>query len=186
MKYLIGVLTLSLAGCSTLLPHGDHAIEGPWTSFEEAQRTFDAITPYQTRIEDLTALGLDPVRTPNITLLNYSDVVNRFVPSTVVDSGELDAGVSDCIRAKMACKGFEIDQRHIKRNRTGNFWADFMSFKRRTDVVGWHFKGMLLFKDDLVVYKLIGGQPLIRETEQNMNPLGPLQGIGESSLRYAR
>lgn len=186
MKYLLGVLMLSLTGCSALLPRGDHAVEGPWTSFEEAQQTFDAITPYQTRLEDLKKLGLDPVSTPNITLLNYSDVVNRFVPATAVNSVELDAGVSDCVKAKMACRGFEIDQRHIKRNRIGGFWADFLNFKRRTNVDGWHFRGMLLIKDDVVVYKLVGGQPLIRETEHNTNPLGPLQGIGESSVRYSR
>jgi hypothetical protein len=186
MKYLISVVSLCLAGCGTLLPRGDHAIEGPWKSFEEAQQTFDAITPYQTRREDLKKLGLDLVKTPNITLLNYSDVVNRFVPGTAVNSVELDAGVSDCINAKMACKGFEIDQRHIKRNRIGSFWADFLNFKRQTDVAGWHFKGMLLIKDDVVVYKLTGGQPLIHEIEHHTNPLGPLQGIGESSLRYSR
>ena len=81
------------------------------------------------------------------------------------------------------CRGFEIDQKHIKRTRTGGFWSDFLNFRRQVDVTGWHFKGMLLIKDDVVVYKLIGGQPLIQEMEYNTNPLGPLQGIGESTVR---
>jgi len=184
MKNLMGAaFCLCLAGCGSLLPRGNHAVEGPWKSFEEAQQTFDKITPYQTRVADLKGLGLDPASIPNITLLNYSDVLSRFIPSPSISSDELDAGVNDCIKAKAACKGFEIDQKHIKRTRSGGFWSDFLNFKRQVDVRGWHFKGMLLIKDDVVVYKLISGQPQIREMEYNSNPLGPLQGIGEATVR---
>lgn len=183
MKNLLTVVCLCLAGCGSLLPRGNHAVEGPWKSFEEAQQTFDRIIPYQTRVKDLKALGLDPASVPNITLLNYSDVLGRFLPSPAIDSAALDAGVRDCIRAMAVCRGFEIDQKHIKRTRTGNFWSDFLNFRRQVDIRGWHFKGMLLVKGDVIVYKLIGGQPLIQEMEYNSNPLGPLQGIGESTVR---
>lgn len=186
MKNLLSVVCLAcLAGCSTLLPRGNHAVAGPWKSFEEAQQTFDRIVPYQTRVEDLKALGLDPASVPNITLLNYSDVLGRFLPSPAIDSDALDAGVKDCLHAMAVCRGFEIDQKHIKRTRTGNFWSDFLNFRRQVDIRGWHFRGMLLVKDDVVVYKLIGGQPLIQEMEYNSNPLGPLQGVGESTVRSA-
>ena len=184
MKILLtAAACLCLAGCSTLLPRGNHAVEGPWKSFEEAQQTFDKITPYQTRLADLRTLGLDPSSVPNVTLLNYSDVVIRFIPSPAISSDALDAGVRDCIQSQTVCRGFEIDQRHIKRMRTGGFWSDFLNFRRQVDVSGWHFKGTLLLKDDIVVYKLIGGQPQIREMEYSSNPLGPLQGIGESTAR---
>lgn len=183
MKRLAISVCLCLAGCGSLLPRGNTVVEGPWQSFEEAQQTFDKIIPYQTSVEDLKVLGLDPKSSPNITLLNYSDVLRRFIPSPSINSDDLDAGVSDCIKAKTACRGFEIDQKFIKRTRSGNFWADFLNFKRQVDVTGWHFNGMLLIKDNVVVYKLIGGQPLIHELEQNRNPLGPLQGVGESTVR---
>lgn len=84
--------------------------------------------------------------------------------------------------ANTACKGYEIDQRLIKRKRYGNFWADILNFKRKVDVIGWRFNGVILIKDSLVVYKLTGGQPAIHELEENKNPLGPFQGIGESGL----
>lgn len=83
----------------------------------------------------------------------------------------------------MACRGFEIDQRVVKRDRYGSFWMDFLGFKRKVDVTGWHFRGMVLIKDQLVVYKLVGGQPMIHELEHSTNPLGPFQGVGESTLR---
>lgn len=186
VPYLNGLAVsacLCLAGCSSLLPSSDVVLEGQWTSFEDGQKTFDTIIPYQTTVDDLKKLGLDLQSTPNVTLLNYSDVLQRFIPSPSINSEELDTGVSDCLKAKMACRGFEIDQRVVNRNRIGNFWVDFLGFKRKVDVNGWHFRGMVLMKDRLVVYKLVNGQPLIREQETSKNPLGPFQGVGESTLR---
>lgn len=183
MNRLAVLACLGLAGCSSLLPSSDVVLEGQWNSFEDAQKTFDTIIPYQTTTDDLKKLGLDLRTTPNVTLLNYSDVLQRFIPSPSINSEELDTGVSDCLKAKMACRGFKIDQRVVKRNRFGNFWVDFLGFKRKVDVTGWHFQGMVLIKDKTVVYKLIGGQPMIHELESSKNPLGPFQGVGESTLR---
>lgn len=177
------LLCLMLAGCSGLLPRGDVKVEGPWKSFEDAQQTFDRIVPYQTTVADLKALKLDPASQPNITLLNYSDVLRRFVPGNLASLDELDDGVRECLRAKTACQGYEIVQKSIQRKRIGSFWADFLNFKRETDVSGWSFNGVLLIKDGVVIYKLTGGQPLIREEERNRNPLGPLQGAGEGAVR---
>lgn len=180
---LLVATCLGLAGCASLLPSSNIVLDGQWNSFEDAQLTFDKIIPYQTTVDDLKTLGLNPEITPNITLLNYSDVLQRFVPSPSINAEELDTGVNDCIKAKMACKGFEINQRVVKRDRFGNFWVDFLGFRKKTDVTGWHFKGMVLIKDKLVVYKLVGGQPKIHEVEKSETPLGPFQGVGESSLR---
>ena len=178
----LGLSVLCLAGCGALLPRGESVAESPWRSFDEAQQTFDKIVPYQTTVEDLRKLKLDPLQNPNITLLNYSDVLRRFIPSPATNMQDLDAGVQDCIRAKSACRGYEVDQKSVKRRRYGNFWADFLNFKRKVDVVGWRFNGVILLRDGVVVYKLTGGQPAIHEHEENKNPLGPLQGIGESRL----
>lgn len=183
MKRLTLLLALTFAGCSTLLPHGDSVVEGPWQSYAEAQQTFDRIVPYRTTRDDLKALMLDPHAYPNITILNYSDVLQRFIPSPSISAGNLDGGVKDCIDAKTACQGLEIEQRSIKRKRIGSFLADFLNFKREVDVTGWRFKGVLLLKDNVVVYKLSGGQPIIHEQEENKNPLGPLQGAGESAVK---
>ena len=166
-----------------MLPSGNTVINGPWDSYASAEKTFDKIVPYQTRVEDLHGLGLDIHSTPNITILNYSDVLRRFLPSPSINPDDLDIGVKDCISAKTACRGFEIDQRIIHRNRIGNFWADWLNFKRKTDVTGWHFRGILLVRDNVVIYKLVGGQPLIHEVEKNDNPLGPLQGSGDATVR---
>lgn len=180
--FAITFLAFQLGGCSSLLPKGETLTEGPWQNFREAQQTFDKIVPYQTTVEGLQQLKLDPESNPNITILNYSDVLRRFIPSPTINTQDLDRGVQECISAKMACKGYEIDQRVVKRNRYGNFWTDFLNFRRKVDVEGWRFNGVILIKDSLVVYKLTGGQPAIHEHEENKNPLGPLQGLGESQV----
>lgn len=183
MKSTAILLLLVLAGCNSLLPHGDVNVEGPWQSFEEAQQTFDKITPYRTTVADLKVMNLDPYSQPNISILNYSDVLRRFAPNAPASADNLDAGVWECINAKTACQGFEVTQKSIKRNRSGSFLGDFLNFSRQVDVTGWSFNGVVLIKDNVVIYKLVSGQPQIREQEKSKNPLGPLQGAGESAVK---
>lgn len=182
VKLATGFTLFLIAGCSALLPRGESVTESPWQNFQDAQAAFDQITPYKTTVHDLKSLNLDPAQNPNITLLNYSDVLRRFIPASPTKSSDLDDGVQDCIQARAACKGYEIDQKVVKRRRYGNFWTDFLNFQRKVDISGWRFNGVILIKDNLVVYKLTGGQPSIHELEENRNPLGPFQGIGESRL----
>ncbi|MGP1685303.1 MAG: hypothetical protein ACTS8S_23505, partial [Giesbergeria sp.] len=93
---------LLLAGCSSLLPRGETIADSPWESFQEAQQTFDRIVAHQTTVEDLKTLKLNPLLNPNITLLNYSDVLRRFIPSPSTNAQDLDSGVQECINAKNA------------------------------------------------------------------------------------
>jgi hypothetical protein len=181
-KIVVVFVSLCLGGCGALLPKGETVTEGPWQSFWEAQQTFDKIVPHETTVDKLKELKLDPTSNQNVTILNYSDVLRRFIPSPTINAVDLDPGVQECIAAKIACRGYEIDQRVTQRKRYGNFWTDFLNFQRKVDIVGWRFTGIILIKDDLVVYKLTGGQPAIHEREQTRNPLGPFQGIGESRV----
>lgn len=177
---LAGFLILLLPACSALLPEGKGLIESPWHSYAEAEQVFKEIVPYQTTVADLKRLKLDPLSNPNVTILNYSDVLRRFLPSPSINTNDLDVGVQECIRALSSCQGYEIDHRVMQRKRYGNFLADFFNFKRKVDIVGWRFNAVLLIKNNLVIYKLTGGQPSIHEHEESTNPLGPFQGTGES------
>lgn len=174
---------LTLAGCADLLPKGESSTVGAWSSYADAAGTFDRIIPYTTTVADLKALNLDPASNPNITLLNYSDLLRRFVPSAAIGLGDLDQSVRECLLAQSACRGLEINQTSIQRKRYGSFFADFLNFVRKTHVTGWRFNGMILIKDDKVIYKLTGGQPIVEEREESRNPLGPFQGSGESAAR---
>jgi hypothetical protein len=182
-----GALTLCLsvwllAGCTSLLPRSKESSPSPWTTYREAQAAFDKIVPGKTTVEDLTELSLDPDKVPNIAVLNYSDVLRRFMLNQSMTLSDLDRGVQECVQAKIVCRGFEVNQRLVQKHRNGSFWLDFLGFKRETHTQGFRFNGLLLLKDGVVVYKLTGGQPVIHESEEAANPLGPVQSIGSKLL----
>ena len=178
----LGIAVASV-GCASLLPQSQSSGTSKWETFDAANASFNRIAPYTTTKPDLAALGLDPASNANITILNYSDVIRRFIPSSAIASDNLDQGIVDCIAAKNACSAYEIDVKSLQRKRAGNFWLDSLNFKRRTETTGWRFTGLVVLKDDLVVYKLSGGQPKIQEAEESRNPLGPFQGIAEGAVR---
>ncbi len=174
-----------LAGCAALLPRSESGVTSQWSSFDTARENFNRVKPYETDKKQLAALGLDPITNPNITILNYSDVIRRFIPSSAVAAENLDRGISECIAAKNDCTAYEVDVKSLKKKRAGNFWLDALNFKRLTETTGWRFTGLIVLKDDLVVYKLWGGQPSIQEAETSRNPLGPFQGFTESAAKAA-
>ncbi|MDE1942385.1 MAG: hypothetical protein KGI47_04480 [Betaproteobacteria bacterium] len=172
---LAAILSLGLCACSSLLPTSQNATVNPWSSYQDMQRLFDGIVPHKTTVDELKTMGLDPHANPNIVILNYSDILRHFIPSPSINAHDLDQGVQECIQAKTDCEGYEINQSSMERNRYGNFLVDFLNFKRKTDVVGWRFNGIVLIKNNVVIYKLTGGEPSIHKYEEHLNPLGPFQ-----------
>jgi len=183
VRSLVVALVAIVGACGSLLPHDESRTYSPWKSYEEAQQAFDTIVPHQTTVHSLQALGLDPKSNPNITILNYSDVLRRFLPSPSVSAADLDVGVQECIAAKTHCRGYEVNQQFTKSQRYGSFWLDWFNFQRKTDVAGWRFNGVLLMKDELIIYKLTGGEPAIHSFQGSTNPLGPLQGFGNAAAQ---
>ncbi|MDE2253983.1 MAG: hypothetical protein KGL42_06935 [Betaproteobacteria bacterium] len=172
---------LMLGACSSLLPRGQARTDRPWATFDQAHAAFASIQPYKTRVEDLRKLGIDPFVTPNVAILSYADILRDLVPPSG-NHFALDPGIRDCLQHQNACKGYSIDQSHVDHKRVGSFWLDFLDFRRRTITSGWRFKMLMLVVDDRVVYKIWSGQPDISEVQSTANPLGPLQGFGESAL----
>jgi len=173
-------LTVALVtGCSGLLPRTTNVTQGPWASYRDMQLTFDKIVPGKTTEAELKELQLCPESNPNIAIINYSEILARFLPNPSLTLADLDSGVRDCIAAKTGCRGLTLTHKHTVRNREGNFFADVLGFKRETQITGWAFNGLILMKDRVVIYKLTGGQPQIQEYEHVTSPLGPVMGIGQ-------
>jgi hypothetical protein len=129
-------------------------------------------------VKALAKLGIDPVKQPNMMILTHADIVRRFVPSALLKREDLDPGVLACLEARDACRGWEFTAWHISKARTGNFFADFTNFSRRSETTGWRFNALVLLVNEMVVYRAWGGQPSVNEVEVNTNPLGPLQEMG--------
>ncbi len=185
LRFVVPLSVAALAaGCADLLPRGSADTVVSWESFDEARQAIEEIVPYQTHRSDLSAKGFDPRQNPAISLLTYSDLVQRFAVGSVVRPEELDRGISECLRAGKACTGYAITAKKTKRERVGSFWVDTLGFKRQTEITGWTFNALVIFVDDLAVYTLYGGTPNMHETEVTRNPLGPLQGLGERLGRF--
>lgn len=176
------VMVLALTGCASLLPSGSAVSAGSWKSFDEAKGAYDRIVPERTTVRELSELGFDPFQTPNIAILSHADIRRRFSVTSLAGD-EIDPLLRDCLASRERCTAYETDIKHTERHRSGNFWLDFLEFRRTTGITGWRFNAIIVLKDDRVVYKLWGGQPLIRESEDDRNPLGPLQGSGSKLLQ---
>jgi len=174
------IAAIGLSGCVALLPTEATEVRSPWHSFDEAKAAVTRIVPFETTQADLLAAKIDPYTTPNIALLTYSDIVLRFPIGGSVPQEKLDRGLRECLNAGKACSGYAISVRDMKRDRTANFWLDSLHFYQRVDVSGWSFNAIILMVDDVVVYMLYGGQPMIRELEEKRQPLGPLQNWGDA------
>ena len=182
MRLPLLALALLLGGCTSLLPRA-RSLSSPFQTFDEARDAIDSLVPMTSHADALRQLGIDPFGQPNTTILTHADIVRRFVPSALLQRGDLDPGVLVCLEARDACRGWEINAARITRKRTGNFFTDFTNFSRRTETTGWRFNALVLLVNDVVVYRAWGGQPKLNETEINTNPLGPLQELGPALVK---
>lgn len=169
-----------LAACSSLLPTSYQDVSKRWDSFEDAKRSFDQIVPYVTDLETVRKLGFDPFGTPNMQILNYSQVVRAVIPAHLSEKTTIPQGIADCMQAGEACIGYFMEPSRVDRKRVGNFMLDFFNFKRNTVTTGWKFGALIVVIDGKVVFKQWSGSPRIEETDLRRNPLGPLQGAGQS------
>ncbi len=184
LRATMTIAVIVLAGCDSMLPRSKAVAETGWGSFDDARAAFDKLELHKTRADELAKLGFDPFANANVTLLNYSDLIRRFVPGTVALADSIDGDILDCIAVKERCRAVEVDINNSTSERVGSFFLDFLNFKRRTEISGWRFNAVVVLKDDVVVYKLWGGRPMIKEVIENRNPMGPLQGGGEKFLSY--
>jgi hypothetical protein len=149
----------------------------PWKNFEEAQAAFDRIVPHQTTVADLKGLGFDPIATPNVKILTYLDLINRFLPNNSITMQDLQPDVRACIESKDCCHAYELTLDVSNNKRYGNVCLDVFGFKKDTHITGWSFKALIIVKDDVVAYKLRSAEPNVDRYERKVKPLGPLQEL---------
>lgn len=170
-------LTLLMGGCTSMLPKSLN--ESPtFQDFDDARKAIESLEPRKSTLATLSGMGISPAKQPNTLILTHSDIVRKVVSGSVLTKEDLDPGIVTCLDARDACRGWEVNVARIAKARTGNFWADFLNFKRRTETTGWRFNALILMVNDVVVYRAWGGQPVINEVDVNTNPLGPFQDMG--------
>jgi hypothetical protein len=179
--FIVCLFTSILGACSHLLPKvGNESFY--FSSFEQARKAIESLVPMQSNSTDLAALNLDPQHQPNTVILSFADISKKFIGSGVLLKQDLGPGVTTCLEARDACRGWDLNISKIEKKRTGPFFSDFINYRRRTETTGWRFNALILIVNNVVVYRSWGGQPDVNEIENQKNPLGPLQDIGPAII----
>lgn len=71
---------------------------------------------------------------------------------------------------------------HIHAERNGSLVLDLLGFERVTEETGWSAEVIFLTQDGRVVYKILSGRPRIEEVRDSIQPLGPLQDLGDKMM----
>ena len=172
---------LWLCGCANLLPRGDSEQPSGFDSFEAAAQAFDKVVAYRTTVEQLKGLGFDLQSSPNVRLISYPRLTGLLAPDRGVPFEAIDPGIRDCIVARLACQAYEFHLGREATRREGSFMLDFLNFHRETRVTGWRFEGLLAVREGVVLFRSHGGDPRTDRVERQVNPLGPLQRLGEAA-----
>ena len=183
MCLLYLALVLTTTGCRALFSSASQRSRTPWQNFDEAQAAYDKVVPHKTTLAELKTLGFDPVSTPNVKILTYLDLIQRFIPNASISLKDLQPDVRDCIESKDCCHAYEMDLDMTNNKRFGNLALDMFGFDRRTKTSGWTFKALIIVKDDVVAYKIRSGEPNVDRIERRTKPLGPLQELDNILLK---
>jgi hypothetical protein len=168
-------LTLLLSSCGSSLPKGEMKTESPWETFEQAKTSYDKIILGSTTTTDLQELGCDPYNTPNVRILSYLDILQRFNPNNSVKNEDFPPTVRGCLASREACLAYEASPSFSSSERVGNVMLDLLKFKRERVITGWSFNALIVIDHGVVVYKIWNGVPMIDQKTTRKNPLGPLQ-----------
>jgi hypothetical protein len=175
---------LALAGCGALLPRSTAEDVSPFQSYEAARDAFERLRPYHASLADLQALGFDVRSSTNVQQVPYPQWVGLLVHPNVAPE-RADIGIRDCLAAEQACQAYVFRFGKLEHERKGSFLPDFFNFRRVTRTHGWRFEGVVLVREELVLFRNHGGQPKIELIDHRSNPLGPFQGMGETAPREA-
>jgi len=102
------------------------------------------------------------------------------VPSNPQALDLLPKPVHACMEAQERCSALLFHLELTRSQRNGSVFLDAFGLRRETLSTGWSAEVFLLMHDDHVVYKLMSGRPHIAETKDSVQPLGPLQDLGDN------
>jgi hypothetical protein len=180
-------VALALVGCGGLglLPYQTDIQTTNFKSYQAVEAAYKEITPGETPASDLEKIGFDSTRAPNVEILSYLGVIERFMPRDSISFDNLDPAVQSCIEARDRCTAYVFHPGQLHQQRTGSLLLDLFGFERTTVSTGWQAEVVFLVQDGRVAYKVMSGKPNIDTSHDTVQPLGPLQDIGDTVVRTA-
>jgi hypothetical protein len=183
LTFFGGCATIGQGG-SKLLPSDAVQTISPFKSYEAAEAAFNNVVENKTTIADLKSQGFIG---PNTTVQNYVQVVKYFEVATG-SANALDLfpdSIKRCLDSKEKCRGYILTLDITQNKDEGNFFKHFLGFRKETHTTGWSASPLFVVINDVVVYKLWSGKPAKDIITDKKNPLGPLNGLGNSIIQKA-
>jgi len=176
-----------LVGCGGLglLPRTTDIKNSSFKTYNEVEVAYREIAPGTTRTSDLVNIGFDSNESPNVEVLSYLGVIERFIPRDSIRFDNLDPIVQQCIEARDRCTGYVFHPERLHKERLGNWFLDVLGFQRTTVDYGWSADVVLLVMDGHVIYKVMSGRPHIEDFHHSVEPLGPFQDLTGTVLHTA-
>jgi len=182
---LLGGLILFLTACGSPLPKTEDETKSRWNTFDEAMLAYNNVILGKSTVNDLRDLGYDPYSAPNVKILSYLDIMQKFMPTNSFQMHQLPLSVQNCLAKQEACMAYEANPGTVKSKRVGSLFLDLLGFSRKTIESGWRFNALIVLDNDVVVYKVWSGVPIVDSEKTRKNPLGPLQNSGGSLAKDA-
>jgi hypothetical protein len=172
-------VTLVLVGCGGLglLPYQTDIQNTKFRSYKQVSLAYDRIMPGFTRTADLNDIGFDSSSSPNVEVLSYLGIIERFMPRDSVKFDNLDPAVRSCIDARDHCTALVFRPERLHQERTGNWFLDVLGVERTAVNYGWSAEVVLLIQDGRVAYKAMSGRPNIQDSHGKVSLPGPFQGM---------
>jgi len=172
-------VVFALGGCGgMLLPNQSEIGASTFQSYKEVQDAFNHIALKQASMNDMSKLGFDAEKTPNVQVFSYLDIVERFMPNSSMAFDKLDPAVQNCIMARTGCEGYVFKVAHHDFSRTGSLFLDVFGFVHTTTETGWTAQVLVLVQNGHVTHKLLSGEPHVEIVRDDVQPLGPIQNLG--------
>ena len=123
-----------LVGCGGLglLPSKSEMKNTSFKSYQDVEAAYAQITPGHTKPNDLLLIGFDASDSPNMEVLSYLGVIERFIPRNSIRFDNLDPIVQQCIEARDRCTGYVFHPERLHKERLGNWFLDVLGFQRTT------------------------------------------------------
>jgi len=185
---IILAVALTLVGCGgvELLPHRtDLSEDQSFKNYADVVLAYSNIVPGQTKESDLAKIGFDAAVQPNAETISYLGVIERFMPRDSIKFDRLAKPVKACIESQERCSAYVFHPSRLEQQRTGSIFLDLMGFERTTIDRGWAAEVVLLMQDGRVAYKVMSGKPHIEGYHDDIQPLGPLQDLGDQAVHVS-
>ncbi len=167
------------------MPSTTTKTNSPWEDYASIKQVFDTIKPYQTTMENLKEMSINPYVTPNTRIINALTIKDMFTDNKLVPTDSLPDGIKDCFKKENfdRCIGFEYSYKNTKEKGVGNLPLRMFAFRKENRFTGHDVKFYIFLKyseeikNYIVVYKLIpeGDTAGKDETRIEKRPLGFLQ-----------